>query len=266
MTTREALIDAIIREQDEDTPRLLFADWLDEFGDTETDRQRAEFIRVSVEIYRLAHDRHKRKKMTPNEIAERWEELGTRELELAEQLYSHAIAPDMMIATIYSGGATNHERMEFAGELDNKRSVTISRGFAVRLTLDRADWRLAWYFAREPVRAIKILGNGVGTTVAHASLTRGIHWRATDRQVHWFNEFGTEFGDGRIPWDVFEAGMNIVDGGKYTPNPQAYWTDENGVRWRAREFNTVQQAREWLSRALIAWSRSQSVNPPGLGW
>jgi uncharacterized protein (TIGR02996 family) len=49
MTERDALIAAIISHPDEDTPRLMFADWLDEHGDS----PRAEFIRIQVELARM---------------------------------------------------------------------------------------------------------------------------------------------------------------------------------------------------------------------
>ena len=49
MTEREALLHAIRLEPDEDTPRLVFADWLDEHGD-QTDRAHAERIRVQIEF------------------------------------------------------------------------------------------------------------------------------------------------------------------------------------------------------------------------
>jgi uncharacterized protein (TIGR02996 family) len=41
---REAFLQAIIDDPDDDTPRLIFADWLDENGEPE----RAEFIRCSA--------------------------------------------------------------------------------------------------------------------------------------------------------------------------------------------------------------------------
>jgi uncharacterized protein (TIGR02996 family) len=44
-TTRDGLLAAICAHPDEDTPRLVYADWLDEYGDA-VDRARAEFIRV----------------------------------------------------------------------------------------------------------------------------------------------------------------------------------------------------------------------------
>jgi uncharacterized protein (TIGR02996 family) len=48
---RRALVAAIIANPDEDTPRLAFADWLQEHGDTH-DRARAEFIRLQIRVAR----------------------------------------------------------------------------------------------------------------------------------------------------------------------------------------------------------------------
>lgn len=48
MTEREALLHAICLEPYEDTPRLAYADWLDEYGD-EDDKANAEQIRVQIE-------------------------------------------------------------------------------------------------------------------------------------------------------------------------------------------------------------------------
>jgi uncharacterized protein (TIGR02996 family) len=47
--THEAFLQAIIDAPEDDTPRLVYADWLDEHGDPE----RAEFIRVQCELARL---------------------------------------------------------------------------------------------------------------------------------------------------------------------------------------------------------------------
>jgi uncharacterized protein (TIGR02996 family) len=45
----DAFLQAILDAPDDDTPRLVYADWLDEHGDPE----RAEFIRVQCELARL---------------------------------------------------------------------------------------------------------------------------------------------------------------------------------------------------------------------
>jgi uncharacterized protein (TIGR02996 family) len=65
MNQEQAFLQAICEDPDDDTPRLIYADWLDEHGQPE----RAEFIRVQCELARLprwhrrwqhclAHQRH----------------------------------------------------------------------------------------------------------------------------------------------------------------------------------------------------------------
>ena len=49
MRDREAFLSAILAHPDDDLPRLVFADWLDEHGDP----ARAEFIRLQCELARL---------------------------------------------------------------------------------------------------------------------------------------------------------------------------------------------------------------------
>ncbi len=48
MTEREALLRAVCESPDDDVPRLVFADWLEENGEAE----RAEFIRAEIELDR----------------------------------------------------------------------------------------------------------------------------------------------------------------------------------------------------------------------
>jgi uncharacterized protein (TIGR02996 family) len=48
----EALLAAVVEAPDDDTPRLVYADWLEEHGSTEADRARAEFIREQVRLAR----------------------------------------------------------------------------------------------------------------------------------------------------------------------------------------------------------------------
>jgi uncharacterized protein (TIGR02996 family) len=50
---QQALLWAVIDRPDEDAPRLVFADWLEEHGPTEADRARSAFIRLQVEAARL---------------------------------------------------------------------------------------------------------------------------------------------------------------------------------------------------------------------
>src|SRR5262245_37192027 len=51
-----ALLRAIIDNPDEDTPRLVYADWLDEQGG-ESNAARAEFIRIQIAEYAKARQK-----------------------------------------------------------------------------------------------------------------------------------------------------------------------------------------------------------------
>jgi uncharacterized protein (TIGR02996 family) len=62
MDERRALLAAITADPDEDTPRLAFADWLQENGDKH-DRARAQFIRLQVEAARLPRGNPSRVKL-----------------------------------------------------------------------------------------------------------------------------------------------------------------------------------------------------------
>jgi uncharacterized protein (TIGR02996 family) len=56
MTEREGLLRAICEAPDDDAPRLVYADWLDEHGDP----LQAQFIRVQIELARLSKDERRR--------------------------------------------------------------------------------------------------------------------------------------------------------------------------------------------------------------
>jgi uncharacterized protein (TIGR02996 family) len=55
MSKRSAFLDAIVATPDDDAPRLVFADWLEDHGN-EHAAARAAFIRVQCEAAKLAHD------------------------------------------------------------------------------------------------------------------------------------------------------------------------------------------------------------------
>src|SRR5438067_1186426 len=63
--TEEALFQTILEHPDEDAPRLVYADWLDEHGDPD----RAEFIRVQCELARLPGDDSRRPALPQGEEA-----------------------------------------------------------------------------------------------------------------------------------------------------------------------------------------------------
>src|SRR5579883_238929 len=74
---QEAVLEAIFDLPEDDTPRLAYADWLDEHGQS----ARAEFIRVQVELAQLAESREKRTKTQEKRITK----LAARVRELLDQ-------------------------------------------------------------------------------------------------------------------------------------------------------------------------------------
>src|SRR4051794_23536084 len=48
--TRAALLAAVRDNPDDDTPRLVYADWLDENAESDADHARAEFIRDQIAL------------------------------------------------------------------------------------------------------------------------------------------------------------------------------------------------------------------------
>jgi uncharacterized protein (TIGR02996 family) len=78
MTQDEAFLQAIIEAPDDDTPRLVYADWLDEHGQDE----RAELVRVQCELARLAEG----DRLRPELAAREWKLLTEHGKEWAQPL------------------------------------------------------------------------------------------------------------------------------------------------------------------------------------
>ena len=86
MSDEEALLAAIRDNPDEDTPRLAYADWLDENATGEAERARAEFIRVQIELETLP-------KFGEALTEERRDTLTARESELLGRHGAHWLGP-----------------------------------------------------------------------------------------------------------------------------------------------------------------------------
>ena len=87
MTDRDALIAAITAHPDDDTPRLVYADWLQENGEPD----RAEFIRLQCRLeHRIA-------------TGSEWDALAVRESELRAKLFGHLDALGFTSVTFRRG-------------------------------------------------------------------------------------------------------------------------------------------------------------------
>lgn len=82
MARRSELLWPILLHPEDDAQRLIYADWLEEHGDGDLDRLRAEFIRVQIELanYKravgaehLPHAREERLKERERELAGYWD-------------------------------------------------------------------------------------------------------------------------------------------------------------------------------------------------
>ncbi len=108
MSDEAALLAAIRDNPDEDTPRLVYADWLDEHATTDPQRARAEFIRLNCEITQLGGE------FLAPAYTEDWWRIATRQYELVEQYHQHWLTgfpfPDWL--------RPNHFERGFPQELD----------------------------------------------------------------------------------------------------------------------------------------------------
>jgi uncharacterized protein (TIGR02996 family) len=86
--TADALYDNILENGLDDAPRLIFADWLDEFGDDE-DHVRAEFIRIDIRLTRL-----------PNSQNQDYVEYGRLSLDKAALLADFRVALPMWLCPL----------------------------------------------------------------------------------------------------------------------------------------------------------------------
>ncbi len=143
----EALYQAILADPEDDAPRLIYADWLEENGDPD----RAEFIRVQMELARL-----------PDKDA-RGNSLRVREKELW-------------------AGHRDAWLMDLPEPLRQKKTfvkaLKFHRGFLEELHLQAYTWALhaARLFARFPIYRVRLSGavtpDHVGRLVVIPQLTR----------------------------------------------------------------------------------------------
>jgi uncharacterized protein (TIGR02996 family) len=140
-----ALLEAILAEPEEDGPRLIYADWLDEHGGP-AERDRAEFIRVQMELASLPERDPRRKELQQREGA-LWK-------------------------------AHREEWLDHVPAHLRKRDIRFQRGFLEELHLSPRDWNKHGprLFAHHPIYRVRVpkgLGvDGAGALAVVPQLTR----------------------------------------------------------------------------------------------
>jgi len=92
VTERDALLKAVCDHPDDDTPRLVFADWLQEHGEDE----RAEFIRLQIQLHRRTYLPSEEEQLKRREAkllwANRWKGdfPGAEQVRFSRGLVNHA--------------------------------------------------------------------------------------------------------------------------------------------------------------------------------
>lgn len=127
MTDETALLCAICRHPDEDTPRLVYADWLDDHDRPE----RAEFIRVQCELAKVeCPDKRPHNGCTPHTWCRYCESRGpliSREMSL---LSAHGNGWDEELHNLIGANEPHYFRFDLIRD----------RGFIDSITCTAADW------------------------------------------------------------------------------------------------------------------------------
>lgn len=111
-TKRQAFLQAILEEPDEDDLRLIYADWLTENGDS-ADRDRADFIRLQIEMESL------------DEETERYWDLEEKETELWEkhwQLWLGEVPELALLNERPASGRSSDFRRGFLSQVSTNQS------------------------------------------------------------------------------------------------------------------------------------------------
>jgi len=268
-TDEPAFLKAILANRDDDLPRLVFADWLDERNGPR-DAERAEFIRVQVELAKIPV-----RTFGPSEgkLELRHEKLRRREKELWATMVDDKSA--FAWCKVFGDGTLLHvegpkvyDRRDRGGA--DSKVVTVSRGFPELVTCTLADWcggncwrcagsRTNYHDRSQDCPACH--GSGARPTIGPTVVAAHPVTRVTlsDREpLHIENRrtrtrtFMWLADDDPTPPLVWE-GPPRAELFERHRLPAAVMTDE--LRQR---FASAEEARDAVSERLIAWAKEQN--------
>lgn len=267
MTELEAIHAAILREPGEDLHRLAYADRLDERGH-EGDRERAEFIRVQVELaktdpHQPGHDWDLYARAAGTKYKCRRESLAERELILANW---KAWVPRL------SSGDTYELVLSDRWTYRDTPAVAFTRGFVAEVRCDlatllggacRCNHRDGLvYDGLGAVNCPHCGGKGTTPGIAAELFARHpvVSVRVTDMKPDeviaptgnfiWWREVGRVDWAAWVPPDVFDA----------FPDPPRAESHNGLVDWHIH-YPTAEAANLALSAAVVAYCRGRAGLP-----
>lgn len=158
-----AFLRDVVENPDDDAPRLIFADWLDEHGDAE----RAEFIRLQIELEKLpAHSRRawqirKRERELEQQHSQAWR--GRLAEITSETKFRRGFVEEVKLGV--------RQLMDHGGELF--ALAPVRRVHLLRLTHSSIGVsELAASGLLRRLRGLSLRGSGVGSAISHDLIAR----------------------------------------------------------------------------------------------
>lgn len=144
MSDRDALLNTILAAPDDDQPRLVFSDWLDEHGECD----RAELIRIGLQLATYP------KQFNPNDQSTNWKAkqlLKDRQQWLAQSCDGVGLIHMELRNAIGQGPILN-----YLGYGSDGIVYTVERGFVSSILCSAADWlaHADAIVATQPVREV----------------------------------------------------------------------------------------------------------------
>ena len=271
MTTREGLVAAILAAPDDDLPRLVFADWLEENGEAD----RAAWIRIQCELERTMPDRR------PWYIPGNWPDKvrPTSRQNLERHIWAKAVESEMVLDwfKVFAHNSVSEagvgiiwgdDQMSDTDDDDGTECprATIRRGFVSEVHCTLADWcgddggepilfesPAADYGVVYPSRLRRA---GIGPQIVRRHPVERVvlvdrePWQTGNRWSWW-----TESTAETRPYEV--ASSLPQDVFRLMHGHNNYYTD-------SRAFPTREDADKAMSAALIAWAKSVTPGESGV--
>lgn len=265
-----AFLADIIAKPDDDLPRLVLCDWLEELGG-EGARVRAEFIRVQIDLARARVWRvpHNGGTSTGPDLArvkrERVAELRNLERELWETASRSGIIFDWLSPVFGpKSDSVQPSRPAVIGDLRSESEATVLRGFVAEIRCSLADWcggqcpechrnpdytHTACAVCRDTGRT-----PGIGPRVVRSHPVEWVVLTENDTSGVSYHDL-TSGGVGWV-WGVPLRwhGDDIATGLKQNPLYPWCWGSPVGVATKA-------EAEKACSDHFIRWAKSQPLTP-----